>query len=184
MRKSLMLTGFVIGTFLLHNINLIDTYASQTVHEVPSIPVEVAEEEFYSAGPGVPELNISLGSNEMQLQNSGSDIAEFALQFVGNPYVYGGTSLTNGADCSGFTQSVFSHFNIALPRTSYEQRNIGTTVDGLDNAQPGDLIAYHGHVGIYIGNGNIVHASTSTEGIVVSPATCKQIVSIRRVSTY
>lgn len=111
----------------------------------------------------------------------GRQIVDFALQFVGNPYAYGGTSLTNGADCSGFVQSVYGNFGISLPRTSGEQRACGTAVEGIDAAQPGDLICYSGHIGIYIGNGQIVHASTSKSGIKVSNANFSPIVSIRRI---
>ena len=113
---------------------------------------------------------------------SGSAIADYATQFVGNPYVWGGTSLTNGADCSGFTQSVYAQFGYSLPRTSYEQQNWGTEVSYAD-AQPGDLICYGGHVAIYMGNGQIVHASNSRDGIKISnDATYRTILSVRRPS--
>ena len=108
-------------------------------------------------------------------------VADFAVQFVGNPYVWGGTSLTNGADCSGFVQSVYANFGVSLPRTSYEQQNAGTEVSYAD-AQPGDLICYGGHVAIYMGNGQIVHASNSQDGIKISnDATYRTIVSVRRL---
>ena len=108
-------------------------------------------------------------------------VVDFALQFEGNPYVYGGTSLTNGADCSGFTQSVYAQFGYSLPRTSYEQQNWGTEVSYAD-AQPGDLICYGGHVAIYMGNGRIVHASNSVDGIKISDnAAYRTIVSVRRL---
>ena len=112
---------------------------------------------------------------------SGSSVVDFATQFVGNPYVWGGTSLTGGADCSGFTQSVYANFGISLPRTSYEQQNAGTEVSYAD-AQPGDLICYGGHVAIYMGNGRIVHASNSVDGIKISDnAAYRTIVSVRRL---
>lgn len=107
-------------------------------------------------------------------------MADYALQFVGNPYVYGGTSLTNGADCSGFVQSVYKHFGISVPRTSSEQRSFGVGVS-YSEAQPGDIICYPGHVGIYIGNGQIVHASSARTGIKVSSATYRSILAVRRV---
>ena len=110
----------------------------------------------------------------------GADIANFALQFVGNPYVAGGTSLTNGADCSGFVQSVYKNFGISLPRSSYAQATVGQAVS-YDSARPGDVIYYGGHVGIYIGNGRIVHASTERTGIKISSATYRSIVTIRRI---
>lgn len=112
---------------------------------------------------------------------SGSAVVDFATQFVGNPYVWGGTSLTNGADCSGFVQSVYANFGVSLPRTSYEQQNAGTEVSYAD-AQPGDLICYGGHVAIYMGNGQIVHASNSTDGIKISDnAAYRTILSVRRL---
>ena len=113
--------------------------------------------------------------------STGSDVVKFAMQFVGNPYVYGGTSLTNGADCSGFVMSVYKNFGVSLPHSSAADRSVGATVNGLENAQPGDIICYSGHVGIYAGNGQIVHASTSKTGIIVSSATYRSILSIRRI---
>lgn len=111
----------------------------------------------------------------------GAAVAEYALQFVGNPYVYGGTSLTNGADCSGFVMSVYANFGVSLPHSSTSDRNQGYAVDGLANAQPGDLVCYSGHVGIYIGNGQIVHASTAATGIKVSSADYRKVLAVRRI---
>ncbi len=113
--------------------------------------------------------------------STGADVVQFAKQFVGNPYVYGGTSLTNGADCSGFVMSVYKNFGVNLPHSSAADRSVGAAVNGLENAQPGDIICYSGHVGIYAGNGQIVHASTSRTGIIVSSATYRSILSIRRI---
>ena len=114
--------------------------------------------------------------------STGSSIVNFATKYVGNPYVWGGTSLTNGADCSGFVQSVYANFGINLPRTSYEQQTVGREVS-YANAQPGDLICYGGHVAIYMGNGKIVHASNSRDGIKISnDATYRTILSVRRLT--
>lgn len=110
----------------------------------------------------------------------GRNVADYALQFVGNPYVYGGTSLTNGTDCSGYTQSVYRHFGVNIPRTSGEQAGFGREI-AYGDMEPGDLVCYSGHVAMYIGGGRIVHASSRKEGIKVSndPA-YRTIVSIRR----
>ncbi len=111
----------------------------------------------------------------------GKAVAEYALQFVGNPYVYGGTSLTNGADCSGFVMSVYAQFGVSLPHSSAADRKQGYAVDGLENAQPGDLVCYSGHVALYIGDGQIVHASSSKTGIIVSKANYKKVIAVRRI---
>ena len=114
----------------------------------------------------------------------GKEIAQYALQYVGNPYVSGGTSLTGGADCSGFTYRVYSDFGYSISRTSYQQRNNGTGVS-YSEAQPGDIICYEGHVGLYIGDGLIVHASNSNPypsgGIKVSQAQYRTILAVRRI---
>ena len=111
----------------------------------------------------------------------GRAVADYACQFTGNPYVWGGTSLTNGADCSGFVMSVYKNFGVNLPHSSAADRSVGAAVDGIANAQPGDIICYSGHVAIYIGNGQIVHASTSKTGIIISNATYRSILSVRRI---
>nr|WP_296154984.1 C40 family peptidase [uncultured Blautia sp.] len=127
-------------------------------------------------------VDTSSSSSSSSSSSGSSSIVDYATQFVGNPYVWGGTSLTGGADCSGFTQSVYAKFGYSLPRTSYEQQNWGTEVSYAD-AQPGDLICYGGHVAIYMGNGQIVHASNSRDGIKISnDATYRTILSVRRPS--
>lgn len=124
----------------------------------------------------------SAAASHTEVSSSGSSVAEFALQFVGNPYVYGGTSLTNGADCSGFVMSVYENFDVSLPHSSSADRSVGTEVaGGLSNAQPGDIVCYSGHVGIYIGNGQIVHASTEETGIKVSDADYRTPITVRRI---
>ena len=110
----------------------------------------------------------------------GKEIAVYACGFVGNPYVAGGTSLTNGADCSGFTQSVYKAFGYSIPRNSTAQRSVGTEVSYAE-AQPGDIICYPGHVALYIGNGKIVHASSAKTGIKISNALYRDILCVRRV---
>lgn len=110
----------------------------------------------------------------------GNQIANYACQFIGNPYVPGGTSLTQGADCSGFVWRIYKDFGYSVPRTSYSLRNVGREVS-YSEAQPGDIICYAGHVAIYIGNGQIVHASTQRTGIKITHATYKEMITIRRV---
>lgn len=113
---------------------------------------------------------------------TGQDVVDYAVKFVGNRYVYGGTSLTNGTDCSGFTMSVYKHFGYTIPRTSYAQRSAGRAVSSLSAAKPGDLICYSGHVALYMGNNKIVHASSSTTGIIIgNNASYRTIVAIRRI---
>lgn len=139
-----------------------------------------AENNAASANSGAKTetaVNYSVGEGS----EMGVAVAEYALQFVGNPYVYGGTSLTNGADCSGFVMSVYANFGVSLPHSSASDRSQGYAVDGLANAQPGDLICYSGHVALYIGNGQIVHASNSKTGIIVSDASYRKILAIRRI---
>ena len=113
--------------------------------------------------------------------NKGRIVASFAQRFVGNPYVWGGTSLNYGADCSGFVQGVYKAFGYKLPRTSSSQRKAGRKVS-YANKQPGDIICYSGHVAIYIGNNKIVHASTKKTGIKISSnPRYRKIVAVRRV---
>lgn len=111
---------------------------------------------------------------------SGSDVVAFASQYVGYPYVYGGNSLTQGADCSYFVMACFGQFGISLPRSSYALQSCGQPVS-YENARAGDIICYSGHVAIYMGNGKIVHASSPLKGICYGTATYRTILTIRRV---
>ena len=111
---------------------------------------------------------------------TGQAVIDYACQFIGNPYVWGGTSLTDGADCSGFVQSVYAHFGVSLPRTTYEMVNSGYAVSYAE-ALPGDLILYDGHVGLYMGDGTIVNAMNEADGIGICSATYTNIIAVRRV---
>lgn len=111
---------------------------------------------------------------------SGSDVVSYACQFIGNPYVWGGESLTNGADCSGFIKSVYANFGISLPHSSVALQRAGSEVS-YENAQPGDIVCYAGHVAIYMAGGQIVHASSPSTGIKTGSATYRSIISVRRV---
>ena len=128
----------------------------------------------------ISETNYSAMIDAANGSDLGKKIAKYACQFIGNPYVAGGTSLTKGADGSGFTYRCYQDFRMTIPRTSFLQRSAGTGVE-YANAQPGDLICYDGHVGMYIGNGMIVHASNKKTGIKVSKAQYRTILAVRRI---
>lgn len=132
------------------------------------------------SAPTPSNTNYTAVINSTSGSDLGKQIANYACQYVGNPYVAGGTSLTQGADCSGFTYRVYADFGYSLPRTSSQQRSAGTGVS-YEEAQPGDLICYEGHVAIYIGNNLIVHASSSRTGIKISNAQYKTILAVRRI---
>lgn len=125
-----------------------------------------------------PSSSASVGSS------SGQAVANYACQFIGNPYKWGGTSLTNGADCSGFVMSVYAHFGVSLPHSSSAMRSVGRGVS-VSDMQPGDIVCYSGHVGIYVGNNTIVNASNSKPypagGIKYTSATYKSILAVRRI---
>ena len=135
-------------------------------------------------GSSQGQSSSSSGSNttaKPQTVSNGQAVVNYAAQFVGNPYVYGGSSLTNGADCSGFVMSVYQAFGISLPHSSSALRSVGYGVS-LDAIQPGDIVCYSGHVGIYAGNNTLLHASSPSTGIkYTSPVTYREILAIRRI---
>lgn len=153
---------------LVEDNNILDFYKNNSVNQ--NDIEEKSEQEIIEE------------SKDLSLQN---EIVNFALQFVGNPYVSGGTSLTNGADCSGFVQSVFAYYGIYLPRTTYEQATVGMGVS-IDEAEIGDIISYGydgyvTHSALYVGDGMILHASTPELGIRVDSMYIMPIITIRRV---
>lgn len=127
------------------------------------------------------ESSSSDSSSSSSGSGSGSAVASYGCQFVGNPYVWGGESLTNGADCSGFVKSVYGHFGVSLPHSSGALTGVGRAVSTSD-MQPGDIVCYSGHVAIYIGGGQIVHASSPSTGIKIGPVNYgKSIIAVRRI---
>ena len=121
------------------------------------------------------------GQSTQMASSNGQAVVDYARQFLGNPYVYGGNSLTNGTDCSGFVKGVYAAFGINLPRTSSEQRSVGYAVS-LSDIQPGDIVCYSGHVGIYAGNNTLIHASNEKTGITLtSPVTYRSVLAVRRI---
>lgn len=183
-------TGYVKTEYILTGAEA-QTYAENLVTEAQQEGKEEAEAFTYAVSRKSEEAQMTqeVQGNVQQTEttevsaqpaSNGQVIVDYACQFIGNPYVWGGTSLTDGADCSGFVQSVFAHFGISLPRTTYDQINAGVEVS-YDQAMPGDLICYDGHIGIYIGNGQIVNALNPEQGIGISPATYTTILSVRRI---
>ena len=183
-------TGYVKTEYILTGAEA-QTYAENLVTEAQQEGKEEAEAFTYAVSRESEEAQMTQEVQEnvqqtettevsAQPASNGQAIVDYACQFIGNPYVWGGTSLTDGADCSGFVQSVFAHFGISLPRTTYDQINAGVEVS-YDQAMPGDLICYDGHIGIYIGNGQIVNAQNPEQGIGISPATYTTILSVRRI---
>ena len=156
----------------------VETEAPETEAPYTEAPVETEAPETEAPYTEAPETEAPSTSGV------GQQIADFAVQYVGNPYVWGGTSLTEGADCSGFVQTVFANFGLYLSRTAESQSYGGTSIS-LDNLQPGDLLFYNStgsidHVAIYIGGGQIVHAANSRSGIIISNAYYQTPVCARR----
>lgn len=163
--------------------------AKQAEEEARRAQELALQKQAESSGTGEGQQTSSSGGSSASYASAssysgsgskGQQIANYACQFIGNPYVPGGTSLTEGADCSGFVWRVYKDFGYSVPRTSYSLRSYGTGVS-YSEAQPGDVVCYAGHVGIYIGNGQIVHASTQRTGIKITTATYKEILSVRRI---
>ena len=186
-------TGYVSTDYVTLDTEF--TYAESKEEEAARLAKEEAERQAAAAAAAKAKqkssksssssdgTSTSGGSSASYAAPSGSNgqaVASYASQFIGNPYVYGGSSLTNGTDCSGFVMSVYAHFGVSLPHSSSALRSVGYGVS-TSNMQPGDIVCYSGHVGIYIGNGTIVHASTPSSGITYSSVTYRSPICVRRI---
>ena len=184
--QSGTVTGYVYSDYIIIGKNA-DQKAREMVSQTESqqeeeafVYAESKEEEAARLQAEAEEAARKAAEEAAAKAQTGQALVDYACQFIGNPYVWGGTSLTEGADCSGFVQSVFAHFGISLPRTTWDMENVGTPVS-YDQAVAGDLILYDGHVGIYMGNGEIVNAINSQRGIGILPATYTNILTVRRL---
>ncbi len=163
--------GYVSSEFVA--VETVYEYAESREEERARLEAEAAErrrrEEAAAAqqAKSSQQAAVSNRTYNAPVGAGGQAVANYAVQFIGNPYVYGGTSLTNGADCSGFVMAVYAAFGVALPHSSSALRSVGYAVDP-SQVQPGDIICYSGHAAIYIGNGAIVHASNRREGIKIT----------------
>lgn len=183
-------TGYVSADYV--TVNTEYTYAESKAEEEARLAREQADREAAAAAAAQASSSSSSKKSKKKKAtgaqsysapsgSTGQDVADFAVQFVGNPYVYGGTSLTDGADCSGFVMAVYKEFGVTLPHSSRSMRSVGTSVS-TKKMKAGDIVCYSGHVGIYIGGNSIVHASTPSSGIKISsPANYKKILAVRRI---
>ena len=184
--ESGSVTGYVYSQYIIIGRNaqkkaeeVVEASAAVNVQDAFSYAESREEEEARLAAEAAKKEEEEAQAAK-EAAGSGQAVVDYACQFIGNPYVWGGTSLTNGADCSGFVQSVYAHFGVSLPRTSAEMRSAGRGVSYAE-ALPGDIVCYNGHVGIYMGNGQIVNAINSRKGIGILPATYKGILTVRRL---
>ena len=144
------------------------------------VAVKVKGRVGYTQGQYIGVANGGTASDTTM--SKGERVVNYAKRFLGNPYRWGGTSLTRGADCSGYVMSVYRHFGKSLPHSSYAQRKVGRRVSSLSKAKPGDIICYSGHVAIYMGNNRVIHASNRKDGIKITKgAAYRSIVTIRRI---
>ncbi len=143
------------------------------------VKVKVGDVIGYTKGKYIKTSNGTASQNS----SKGESVVQYAKRFLGNPYKWGGESLTNGADCSGFVKAIYKHFGVSLPHSSYALRRVGRAVSGgIKNAKPGDIICYSGHVAIYMGNNRVIHASNPKSGIkITNNASYRKIVAIRRI---
>ena len=155
-----------------------DEITEEEKEELRRVMIERARTNIaYNAVNGQPEHFMAKeDSNE-----KGQEVADFAVQFVGNPYVWGGVSLTDGCDCSGFVMSVYEQFGFNLTHSTEIDQTEGVAVENIESAEAGDIVCYQGHVAIYIGDGMIVHAAGEAKGIIISMACYDDIITVRRM---
>ena len=175
--------GFVFAPYLTIESQTLTALSNGELDEQEKEQIRKEQEEkalqsvVYSASNGLPSHFV--GQNEGN--EKGRELIEFAVQFVGNPYVRGGSSLTDGADCSGFVMAVYDHFGITLTHSTEIDQTEGIAVESIETAEPGDIICYQGHVALYMGDGLIVHAAGAATGIRIAPACYTDIITIRRI---
>ena len=172
-------TGYVSAEFV--SVETVYSYAESKEEEAARKEAEEAERRRQEAAKKNNNKTSSNKKYNAPAGVSGQSVVDYAVQFVGNPYVWGGTSLTKGADCSGFVMKIYEAYGVSLPHSSYKMRSVGYSVSASD-VQPGDIICYSGHVAIYIGDGKIVHASNKKDGIkITNNWRYKKVLAIRRI---